>query len=88
MADKSHLNSWNENIWITTSGVWSLAPLKCLLENTKIERIMYSVDYPFESNEVGLVWFRNLEASGLLSSVELEQIAFKNAENLLKIKLR
>ncbi|KAK0510177.1 hypothetical protein JMJ35_007571 [Cladonia borealis] len=46
---------WDENIWITTSGEWSLAPIKCIarMENTKVERIMYGVDYPFESNEKG-----------------------------------
>lgn len=44
---------WEENIWITTSGAWSLAPMKRLQENTKAERIMYSVDYPFEFNEKG-----------------------------------
>ena len=44
---------WAENIWITTSGAWSLAPIKCVLENTKVERIIYSVDYPLKFNEKG-----------------------------------
>jgi predicted TIM-barrel fold metal-dependent hydrolase len=79
---------WDENIWITTSGSWSLAPLKCILENTRVERIMYSVDYPFESNERGLGWFQQLEESGMLNSEQLEMIAYRNAEELLKVKVR
>lgn len=79
---------WDENIWITTSGAWSLAPIKCLLENTKVERIMYSVDYPFESNDKGRQWFEQLEASGLLTSDQLKMVAYGNAERLLKLQLR
>ena len=77
---------WNENIWITTSGTWSLAPIKCILENTRVEQIMYSVDYPFESNEKGLEWFERLEASGILTREQLEMIAYRNAEKLLKVQ--
>jgi len=79
---------WDENIWITTSGAWSLAPIKCILENTKVERIMYSVDYPFESNEKGREWFEQLEASGLLTSEQLGMVAYGNAERLLKVQVR
>ncbi|KAH8897941.1 putative 2,3-dihydroxybenzoic acid decarboxylase [Thozetella sp. PMI_491] len=77
---------WDENIWITTSGVWSLDPLRCILGNTKIERILYSVDYPFSSNEDGLRWIEELERSGLVTREQLELIAYKNAEALLGIK--
>ncbi|KAL4752252.1 hypothetical protein BDW72DRAFT_212135 [Aspergillus terricola var. indicus] len=79
---------WDENIWITTSGSWSLAPLKCILHNTKVERIMYSVDYPFESNERGLEWFKELEGSGLLTEEQLEMVAYRNAEDLLKVHVK
>ncbi|SMR44078.1 unnamed protein product [Zymoseptoria tritici ST99CH_3D1] len=77
---------WEENIWITTSGVWSLDPLRCILGNTKIDHILFSVDYPFERNENGLKWLEELEQSGLVSQEELEMIAYKNSEKLLRIK--
>ena len=79
---------WNENIWITTSGAWSLAPMKCILENTSVERIMYGVDFPFESNEKGREWFEQLEASGCLTSEQLNMVAYGNAERLLKVQVR
>ncbi|KAK6371389.1 hypothetical protein LTS17_009120 [Exophiala oligosperma] len=77
---------WDENIWITTSACWSLDPMRCILANTKIERIMYSIDYPFTTNEHGLKWFTELENSGLLTPQQLEMIAHKNAESLLGVK--
>jgi predicted TIM-barrel fold metal-dependent hydrolase len=78
---------WDENIWITTSGVWSIDPMACILRNTNIERILYSVDYPFATNEKGLSWMEELERSGLVGKEDLERIAFKNAESLLKLKV-
>jgi predicted TIM-barrel fold metal-dependent hydrolase len=78
---------WDENIWITTSGAWSLAPMMCILQNTKVERIMYSVDYPFTTNEQGRKWFEQLEKSGLLTDEELEMVAHGNAEKLLRVQL-
>lgn len=77
---------YDENIWITTSGVWSLNPLRCILGNTKIDHILYSVDYPFERNENGLKWIEQLEQSGLVTQEELEMIAYKNSEKLLRVK--
>jgi predicted TIM-barrel fold metal-dependent hydrolase len=77
---------WDENVWVTTSGVWSLDPMVALLRNTKIERILYSVDYPFATNERGLQWWEELSASQLLSREDLEKIAYRNAEGLMGLK--
>ncbi|OJJ32715.1 hypothetical protein ASPWEDRAFT_52871 [Aspergillus wentii DTO 134E9] len=77
---------WRENIWITTSGMFSLAPLACLLQTTSVEHVLYSVDYPFSTNERGLQFFREIEESGLIQGRELELFAYKNAENLLGLK--
>ncbi|WPH04898.1 hypothetical protein R9X50_00779500 [Acrodontium crateriforme] len=77
---------YDENIWITTSGVWSLDPMRCILHNTKIEHILYSVDYPFAKNEWGLAWMEELEQSGLVTREQLEMIAYKNSEKLLRVK--
>ena len=29
---------WQENLWLTTSGVWSLDPLRCVLHNVRIRQ--------------------------------------------------
>ncbi len=77
---------WNSNVWITTSGVWSLDPLATILRNTRIERILYSVDYPFARNEKGLEWVKGLEGSGMVDQEALEMICYKNAEELFGVK--
>lgn len=79
---------WNENFWITTSGMFSLAPMSCLLKMCKIDRILYSVDYPFSTNEKGLAYVKELERSGMLSQEDLTAICSGNAEKLLRIKAR
>jgi predicted TIM-barrel fold metal-dependent hydrolase len=84
---RSFREVWDNNIWITTSGVWSLDPMATILRNTKIERILFSVDYPFASNEAGLEWVRALEKSGMVDGDALEKICSRNAEELLGLKV-
>lgn len=78
---------YDENLWITTSGVWSLDPLRCILANTRKERILFSVDYPFARNEWGKKWMEDLRESGLVTEEELLMIAYKNAEKLLGLRV-
>ena len=76
---------WNENIWVTTAGMFTLPPLELLLKHSGPERIMFSVDFPFENNEDGLEFLRNLKRSGIVSLEAFEGIAFRNAEKLLHL---
>ena len=57
-----------------------------MLDNTPIEHILFSVDYPFARNEEGLEWIEKLEGSGLVSKEQLEMISFRNSEKLLGVK--
>jgi predicted TIM-barrel fold metal-dependent hydrolase len=79
---------WKKNIWITTSGMFALPPLECLLKTTSIDRVLYSVDYPFSTTEKGLAFFGEIEKSGLLTGEDLEKFAYRNAEDLLRVKAR
>lgn len=79
---------YDENLWITTSGVWSLDPLRCMLGNTKKERILFSVDYPFARNEWGKKWMDDLIESGLCDEETIHMIGYKNAEKLLGVRVR
>jgi len=78
---------WKENIWVTTSGMFTLAPFACLLKMSDIDKIMFSVDYPFADNRNGLKFMEELSASGMVGEKELEMIAYKNAESLLGVKV-
>ena len=61
--------------------------MRCIVENTPIDHILFSVDYPFETNENGLKWMEELAGSGIVTDEHREMIAFRNAEKLLKIRL-
>ncbi|KAI9762977.1 MAG: hypothetical protein M4579_000040 [Chaenotheca gracillima] len=77
---------WDENIWLTTSGMFTLAPLSCVLRTTKMDRILFSVDYPFSTNEQGRDFIDEVARSGLVTNEELEMFAHGNAEKLLKLR--
>ncbi|KAK8091492.1 amidohydrolase 2 [Apiospora hydei] len=74
------------NAYVTTSGIFSLDPVATLVRNTNRTRILYSVDYPFASNEDGAAFMASLRSSGLVSQAEFSQVAYQNAAQLLKIK--
>ncbi|KAF7560948.1 hypothetical protein G7046_g3198 [Stylonectria norvegica] len=78
---------WNENLWITTSGMFSMGPFACLIKTVKPERILYSVDYPLEDNMDGKRFLEEVAKSGWLTDEEMEAFAYRNAEKLLKIKV-
>ncbi|KAJ5609095.1 metal-dependent hydrolase [Penicillium herquei] len=85
---RSFQEVWRENIWITTSGMFSLPPLACLLQTMSIDHVLYSVDYPFSSNEKGLEFFKEIEKSGLIGGEDLEKFAYRNAEQLLRVQVK
>lgn len=76
---------WAENVWITTSGNWSVDPMACILRNTPVSHIMLSVDYPFIANDSAERFLLELEEAGLVSAEDLDAIAYRNAEQLLGI---
>ena len=54
-------------MYITTAGMFSVAPMACLLRVSQIEHILYSFDYPFSSNQEGKDFMDEVVSSGLLS---------------------
>jgi uncharacterized protein len=70
---------FQSNIWITTSGFFTHAPLQCALSVVGADRIIFAVDYPFSSNKPGRAF---LDAAAI-SQMDREKIAHQNAERLL-----
>ena len=76
---------WERNVWVTTSGIFSVRTLEMLLKVTPLGRVLYSVDTPFETNATGWKFIEELARSGLFSKDEMEQFVQGNAKQLLKI---
>ncbi|MGH9691236.1 MAG: amidohydrolase family protein [Candidatus Acidiferrales bacterium] len=72
---------FQEHFHITTSGYFTLPPYLCALQVVGADRILFSVDYPFSANATGREFLNILPAS----KEDLEKIAHRNAERLLKL---
>lgn len=68
-----------ENLHFTTSGMFSYPPLTCLLSVVSVDRVMFSVDYPFAPNELGRDFINNAP----ISEDDRAKLAHANAERLL-----
>lgn len=71
-----------DQVWVTTSGLFTLAPFIPLLLTFGVDRVLFSVDYPFSPNERGKKFLDSLP----LSPSDKSKIAHGNADKLLKLK--
>jgi predicted TIM-barrel fold metal-dependent hydrolase len=66
---------------ITTSGFFSDPALLCCMQELGTDRILFSVDYPFEDSALGTEWLQHMA----LSTRDKAKILHGNAERLLKL---
>jgi predicted TIM-barrel fold metal-dependent hydrolase len=78
---KSFRDIFCEHFWITTSGFFSDPALLCCVMEMGIDRILFSVDYPFVDNPPGAEWIKTLP----LSAEDTEKLLNGNAKRLLKL---
>jgi hypothetical protein len=71
-----------DQVWITTSGIFSQPPFLAALQTFGIDRIMFSVDYPYAPNAKGRKFLNEVS----LSPTDMEKLAHGNADALLKLK--
>ena len=74
---------FKDNFWFTTSAFFQDDLLHLLLKNISVDRVMFATDYPFADMKQGTDWFRAVN----LPREDKEKIAYRNAENLLGMKL-
>lgn len=69
------------NMYVTPSGIWTPECLEFCVKRLGVERIMFSIDYPFANPEGQ----EKILEHPMLSLEERELIAHGNAERLLKL---
>ena len=83
--DGHHGRSFREvfcqHFWITTSGFFSDPALLCSVMEMGIDRILFSVDYPFVENSLGTEWVKRVP----LSEEDKAKILNGNVKRLLKM---
>jgi hypothetical protein len=72
-----------DQVWITTSGIFTEPPFVAALETFGIDRIMFSVDYPYAPNANGRAFLDRLS----ISPADMAKLTHGNADALLKLKV-
>lgn len=72
-----------QNVHLTTSGNFHDPTLHCAMTEVGVDRIMFSVDYPFETTADAATWFDKSD----ISEEERLQIGRTNAINLFKLDM-
>ena len=72
---------FRKHFYVTTSGFFSDNALQCTVNELGVDRIMFSVDYPFEAQPPSTRWLANIP----FSDDDKAKIASGNAKRLLKL---
>lgn len=77
----SFKETFRKNFYLTTSGNFSDTALAASIAEMGVDRIMFSVDWPFISNKMGTDWLNAAQ----LDAVSKSKIFGQNAATLLKL---
>jgi predicted TIM-barrel fold metal-dependent hydrolase len=75
-------DTFHQQVYITTSGFFTQPPLRIALETFGIDNIMFSIDYPFSTNEIGVDFLNAI----VLPEEQVARIAHGNADKLLNLQ--
>ena len=71
-----------DHVWLTTSGIFTQPPLVGAIMTFGLDRIMFSVDYPYSHNEQGKKFLSECS----LSPDDMAKFCHGTADKLLKLK--
>ncbi|HEY1411901.1 MAG TPA: amidohydrolase family protein, partial [Rhodopila sp.] len=81
LLQRSVRQTLTDQVWITTSGFFTMVPFMAALMTFGVDRIMFSVDYPFASNARARAFLDSLP----VSPADRAKIAHGNADALLRL---
>jgi hypothetical protein len=70
-----------DQVYVTSAGFFTNPPFFAALQTFGMDRLMFSIDYPYASNEEGRAFLDNVS----LSPADLAKFAHGNADRLLKL---
>ena len=73
-----------DQVWITTSGLFTQPPLLLALQTFGIDRIMFSIDYPYSSNMQGAEFLKGVA----LAPADMAKLTHGTADRILKLKVK
>jgi uncharacterized protein len=72
-----------DQVWLTTSGIFTEPPFLAALLTFGIDRIMFSIDYPYAPNANGRAFLDRLS----LAPADMARLTHRNADALLKLQV-
>lgn len=75
------VDTFRQQLHITTSGIFTQPQLQVAIDTIGIDNILFSIDYPFSNNQVGVDFLHNIP----LPADQVEKIAHINADKLLAL---
>jgi len=78
---KSPAQYLRDNLAVTTSGNFFTPAFLCTVMALGVDNVLFSVDWPYESNRTAADWFGHLQ----ISDQDKEKIAHLNAERILHL---
>jgi hypothetical protein len=73
-----------DQVWITTSGIFNEPPLYAALMTFGIDRVMFSIDYPYSTHMMGRQFLDKI----WLAPADMAKFCHGTADALLKLKVR
>jgi predicted TIM-barrel fold metal-dependent hydrolase len=74
------IDTFREQLFITTSGIFTQPPLQIAIDTIGIDNILFSIDYPFSTHQMGIDFLHNIH----LPVDQVAKIAHGNADRILK----
>ncbi|ACU61779.1 amidohydrolase family protein [Chitinophaga pinensis] len=74
------IETFRKQLYITTSGIFTQPPLQIAIDTIGIDNILFSIDYPFSSNQMGIDFL----TKAALPAEQLAKMAHGNADRILK----
>jgi hypothetical protein len=73
-----------DQVWLTTSGIFTEPPFLAALQTFGIDRIMFSVDYPYAPNAKGRAFLDRIS----LAPADMAKLTHGNVDALLGLKVK
>ena len=73
-----------DQVWITTSGIFNEPPLYAALNTFGIDRVMFSIDYPYSTHMMGREYLNKI----WLAPADMAKFTHGTADALLKLKVK
>lgn len=74
---------FRSNLIITTTGVCQDSALRCAIAEMGIDRVLFSVDYPYEETKECADWIENTPV--LADQAQRDKVCYRNAERVLRL---